>query len=140
MVSSILNSQIVFVLILTNNHWMEIYSAKSLKQEPLFSLHLRWPARIHSTSSGSFYVLTCKGFVYSIAQEVTSDKEIQFNQAAETQLKIRCSMMFSSVLTLDGLASLIVLADNGQSMAIWTIKHIIYVDIHVPTITIDIDY
>jgi hypothetical protein len=108
-----------------------IYSAKSLENEPLFSFHLRSPARVHSTSSGVFYVLTCKGAVYSIAQQVTSDEQIQFNQTVDTQLKMQCSMMFSSVLTLHGLESLIVFADNGQSMAIWTMKRIIHIDINV---------
>lgn len=121
----------IFVLILTNNHWIEIYSAKSLNREALFSLHLRSPARVHSTSNGIFYVLTCKGFVYSIVQQITSDNEIQFNQTADTQLRIQCSMMFSSVVTLNGLESLIVFADNKQSMAIWIMERIIYVDINV---------
>ncbi|CAF4640102.1 unnamed protein product [Rotaria socialis] len=130
-VSSTLDCEIIFVLILTNNHWIEIYSAKSLKREPLFSLDLRSPSWVHSTPSGSFYVLTNKGSIYCIAQQVTSDTEIIFNQTANTQLNIQCSMMRSSVLTLSGLECLIVLADNGQSMAIWTLERIVYIDIDV---------
>ncbi|CAF5111445.1 unnamed protein product, partial [Rotaria magnacalcarata] len=130
-VSNTLNCETIFVLILTNNHWIEIYSAKSLKHEPLFSLHLHSPARVHSTPSGSSYVLTNKGSMYCIAQHVTSDTEIIFNQTANTQLNIQCSMMWSSVLTLNGLECLIVLADNGQSMAIWTLERIVYIDIDI---------
>ncbi|CAF5085236.1 unnamed protein product, partial [Rotaria sp. Silwood1] len=39
--------------------------------------------------------------------------------------------MFSSVLTLNGLESLIVVADNGQSMAIWNMQQTVYIDIDV---------
>ncbi|CAF2768723.1 unnamed protein product [Rotaria sp. Silwood2] len=129
--SNNLHSESIFVLILTNNHWIEIYSARSLNNEALFSLQLRSPARVHSTPSGSFYILTCNGIAYSITQQVNSDKEIQFNQTANTQLKIQCSMMFSSVLTLNGLECLVVFADNAQLMAIWTIERIIYINIDV---------
>ncbi|CAF2997220.1 unnamed protein product [Rotaria sp. Silwood2] len=129
--SNKLHPEIIFVLILTNNHWIEIYSAKSLKNEPLFSLHLRSPARVHSTPNSIFYILTDNGIVYSIIQQVTSEQEIQFNQATNIQLKIQCSIMFSSVLTLNGLESLIVFADNGQSLVIWTMERIIYIDIDI---------
>ncbi|CAF3556883.1 unnamed protein product [Rotaria sp. Silwood1] len=128
---SIIHSENIFVLVLTNNHWIEIYSAKSLNNEPLFSFHLRSPARVHSTPSGIFYVVTCNGIVYSIIQQITSDEQIQFNQTVNIQLKIQCSMMFSSVLTLNGLESLIVVADNGQSMAIWNMQQTVYIDIDV---------
>ncbi|CAF4890317.1 unnamed protein product [Rotaria sp. Silwood1] len=131
LVSINLHSENIFVLVLTNNHCIEIHSAKSLNNEPLFSFHLRSPARVHSTPSGIFYVVTCNGIVYSIIQQITSDEQIQFNQTANIQLKIQCSMMFSSVLTLNGLESLIVVADNGQSMAIWNMQQTVYIDIDV---------
>ncbi|CAF3166483.1 unnamed protein product [Rotaria sp. Silwood2] len=133
--SNNLNSEILFVLILTTNHWIEIYSAKSLNDEALYSFHLRSPARVHSTISGSFYVLTCNGIVYSIVQQITSDNGFHFNQQANSQLKISCSMMLSTVLTLNGLESLIVFADNGQSMAICTMERVIYIDVDVSSYT-----
>ncbi|CAF4915744.1 unnamed protein product [Rotaria sp. Silwood1] len=129
--SNNLNSEMIFVLILTTNHWIEIYSAKSLNDDALYSLHLRSPARVHSTINGNFYVLTCNGIVYSIAQQIASNNEFNFNQKTNSQLKIPCSMMLSSVLTLNGLESLIVFADNGQSMAICTMKRVIYIDVDV---------
>jgi hypothetical protein len=66
--------------------------------------------------------------MYSIVQQNTSNEETKFNETVSIQLKIQCSMMFSTVLTLNGLECLIVFADNGQSMAIWTRERIIYVD------------
>ncbi|CAF4119197.1 unnamed protein product [Adineta steineri] len=129
--SSILHSQDIFVLIFTNNYSIEIYSATSLNRTPLFSLHLRSPASMHSTSNGIFYAVTCKGIVYTIVQQITAKKEIEFNQKSDIKLKIQCSMMFSSILTLDGLENFIVLADNGQSMAICSMEKIIYIDINL---------
>jgi hypothetical protein len=126
-----LNFEITFVLIRTNIHRIEIYSAKSFKAEPLFSLQLRSSARVHSTSNDRFYILTSNGIVYSIAQQVTSDKEIKFDQTDNTQLNISCSMMLTSMLTLDGLESLVVVADNGQSITIRIMERIIYIDIDV---------
>ncbi|CAF4315691.1 unnamed protein product [Rotaria sp. Silwood2] len=128
---SIHSTQMIFVLILTTNHWIEIYSAKSLNDEALYSLHLRSPARVHSTINGNFYVLTCNGIVYSIAQQINSDNEFNFNQKTNYQLKISCSMMLSSVLTLNGQESFVVFADNGQSMAICTMERVIYIGVDV---------
>ncbi|CAF2595242.1 unnamed protein product [Rotaria sp. Silwood2] len=133
--SNNLNSEIIYVLILTSNHWIVIYSAKSLNDEALYSLHLPSPARVHSTISENFYVLTCNGIVYSIAQQITSDNEFNFNQKVNSQLKIPCSMMLSSVVALNGLESLIVFADNGQSMAICTMERVIYIDVDVSPYT-----
>lgn len=121
-----------FVMIRTNNHWIEIYSTKSLNDDPFFTLHLRSSARIHSTSSGMFYVLTSYGFIFSIFEEETSNKDIQFNQRENIQLTIQCSMMFSAVLTVNQLQSLIVIADNKQSIGIWTMEQMIYIDITIP--------
>ncbi|CAF3283884.1 unnamed protein product [Rotaria sp. Silwood2] len=129
--SNNLNSEMIFVLILTTNHWIEIYSAKSLNDEALYSLHLRSPARVHSTINGNFYVLTCNGIVYSIAQQINSDNEFNFNQKTNYQLKISCSMMLSSVLTLNGQESFVVFADNGQSMTICTMERVIYIGVDV---------
>ena len=131
LVSSILQEKMVFVMILTNNHWIEVYSTKTLHQEPHFTLHLRAPARIHPTSHRNFYILTNKGCVSSIMQQITDEQQIKFNQTDEIQLKIQCSKMFSSVLSLHGLESLVVLADNGSSMAIWNMEHVIYIDVNV---------
>jgi hypothetical protein len=78
-----------------------------------------------------FYVLTCKGYVYSVEEQITSNKEIKFNHTADIQLQIQCSMMFSSVLTLNRLECLIIFADNKQSMAISIKDQIIYVDINI---------
>ncbi|CAF4211784.1 unnamed protein product [Rotaria sp. Silwood2] len=128
---SIHSTQMIFVLILTTNHWIEIYSAKSLNDEALYSLHLRSPARVHSTINGNFYVLTCNGIVYSIAQQINSDNEFNFNQKTNYQLKISCSMMLSSVLTLNGQESFVVFADNGQSMTICTMERVIYIGVDV---------
>lgn len=129
--SSILQDQMVFVVILTNNHWIEIYSTESLRQEPLFTLHLRSPARIHSTSLGGIHVLTSQGSVSSIIQQAASNQQVKFNQTDGTQLKIQCSKMFSTVLTLHGSERLAVLADNGSSMAIWNMEQLTYVDINI---------
>lgn len=129
--SGVLNSDVVYVLVLTNNHWIEIYPSTSLSREPIFSLNMRYPTRVHSTPKGNFYVLTCKGSVHFIKQEITSTNEIQYNQTAQTQLKIKCSMMLSSTLTLNGLECLVVFADNAQSMSIWTTDRIINVNIDV---------
>ncbi|CAF3991279.1 unnamed protein product [Rotaria magnacalcarata] len=123
--SSAINLEIVYVLVLTNNHWIEIYPSKSLKHEPLFSLHLRCSVKVHSTPNGNFFILTNKGSIYFIKQKITGDKEITFEQTAQAQLNISCSMMLSSVLILNELECFIVFADNAQSMTIWTTEKII---------------
>lgn len=129
--SSKLNSDLVYVIILTNNHWIEIYSSKSLNNEACYSFQLRSPARVHSTASGNFYVLASNGIVYSITQDITAENEINFNMKANNQLKIPCSLMFSCILTLNGFESLLVLADNGQSIAVCMMERIIYIDIDI---------
>ena len=131
LVSSIRHHEITFVIILTNNHWIEIYSTKSLRHESLFSLHIRSQARIHPTSHGHCYILTCKGSVSSIVQQSTSNGAIKFGQTDNTELTIQCLKMLSSVVTLHGLERLVVLADNGLSMAIWCTEEVIYVDINI---------
>jgi hypothetical protein len=69
--------------------------------------------------------------MYCIAQQISPDKEFKFNQTAKAQLNIQCSMMCSSVVTLDSLEYLVVSADNGQSIAVWTTKRIIYIDVNL---------
>lgn len=132
-VSNKVDSKIIYVLIITNNHWIEIYPAASLQHEPLLNLHLQAASRVHSTPHGMFYVITCEGSIYCIDQQIVSNEEIKFSQTATAQIKFPCSMMFSTSLTLNGLESLVVFSDNWQVMAIWTMKRIIYVDINIPT-------
>ncbi|CAF1345159.1 unnamed protein product [Rotaria magnacalcarata] len=99
--SSAINLEIVYVLVLTNNHWIEIYPSKSLKHEPLFSLHLRCSVKVHSTPNGNFFILTNKGSIYFIKQKITGDKEITFEQTAQAQSNISCSMMLTSQVDLN---------------------------------------
>ncbi|CAF1355188.1 unnamed protein product [Rotaria magnacalcarata] len=130
--SSSLNSDDVFVMIITSNHWFEIYSAKSLGKEAMYSFHLQSPANIHATHKGTFFVLTNNGVLYCISQQVKPDGQVIFDQTANAVLKMKCSVTLSSVLTLNGLECLIVFADNGRKMAVWTTEQLIYMDVNVP--------
>jgi hypothetical protein len=118
--------------VLTHNYWVEIYLASELNQAALFTFPLRCPARVYSTSSGLFLLLTNTGSLYAISQRKSpTDDTIEFVQTAHTQLKMKCSTMLSAVITRNQLEYLVVVADNAQSMVIWTMKQMISIDLDV---------
>lgn len=129
MISSTIDSETIFILVLTSNNCAEIYLAKSLVKNPLFHLELHSSARVHSTNNGSFIILTKNGSIHNIVEQITSNEESKFSEIGNSQLNIQCSMMFSSILTINSSEYLIVFDDNGKSLIVWSTKQIIYIDI-----------
>ena len=134
--SSKVDPTMIFVLILTNNYYIEIYSGTSLNKEPIFTVDLRSAAKIHATQDGTFLLVTNKGVLQCIAQQTQHSDQVEFHQTVTTQLKIATSSMFSTLVTLNDLEHLVVLADNGQSMALWNGEQMIYVDMPVSSLSI----
>ncbi|CAF1234877.1 unnamed protein product [Adineta steineri] len=130
MTCSSINSERIFVLVITSDSYAEIYLAKSLGKNPLFHLELHSSARVHSTKNGNFIILTKNGTIHRIVEQIISNEESKFNEIENSQLNIQCSMMFSSILTINSKEYLIVFDDNGQSMAVCSIEQIIYIDIN----------
>ncbi|CAF0986663.1 unnamed protein product [Adineta steineri] len=129
-ISNKFNSNMIFILIILNNHRIEIYSCELLHHEPVFILQLRSTSRVHSTTYGDFLLLTNTGSLCSIVQQTNSYDNIEFKQKNNVQLNIQCSMMFSTIVNLDSNESLVVFNDNLQSIAIWTRTYLlIYIDI-----------
>ncbi|CAF2934398.1 unnamed protein product [Rotaria sp. Silwood2] len=127
------NETMILTVIITNNNWLEIYSSVFLHKEPLFSLHLHSPAKIHGSTNGTFILLTNTGSLCLIVQQTNANGKIEFNQSNNVQLKMKCSMMFSSLLTLHSTENPAVFADDRKSLVIWTINDIIYIDIDLPS-------
>lgn len=118
------------VLIITNTYWAEIYSIKSLDKESLFRLHLRYPTKTFSFDDNTFILITSDGTVRSITQQINKNN-MKFNQTLTKQLNIKCTKLFCSILTLQSIPSLIVLDDEQQSLAIWTLNDINYMNINL---------
>lgn len=116
------------VLIITNTYWAEIYALKHLNKEPLFRLHLRYPTRVFIIDENTFILLTNDGSIRYITQQINKNN-IKFNQTSNKQLNIKCTRLFSSILTLNSKPSLIVLADDEHSLAICTSNEIINMNI-----------
>ncbi|CAF2516523.1 unnamed protein product [Rotaria sp. Silwood2] len=116
------------VLIITDAYWAEIYALKSLTKEPLSRLHLRYPTRVFTINEDTFILITNDGSIRCITQQINKNN-IKFNQTSNKQLNIKCSKLFASILTLNSKTSLIVLADDQHSLAIWRSNEIIYMDI-----------
>ena len=127
------DSSMIFVLTLTDAHHIEIYSDKALNGEPLFRFSLGCSAKIHSKIDGSFLLVTARGAIHAITQQSTHGRSIEFCQKLHTQLKIKCSMMFSAMVTLNSVEYLVVVSDNGQSLAIWSPEQVRFVDINTPS-------
>ena len=127
------DSSMIFVLTLTDAHHIEIYSDKALNGEPLFRFFLACSAKIHSKMDGSFLLVTARGAIHAITQQSTHGRSIEFCQKLHTQLKIKCSMMFSATVTLNSVEYLMVVSDNGQSLAIWSPEQVRFVDINTPS-------
>ena len=125
--------QLVFVVVLTSDHYIEIYSSKALDQEPLYTFFLGYPAKIHVRIDDTFLLLTQRGSIHSISRRTQHTDPYGFYHTEHIHLKIQCSMMFSSIVTINSLEHLIILSDDGQSMAIWTSdKGIVYVNTNTP--------
>ncbi|CAF3724767.1 unnamed protein product [Rotaria socialis] len=116
------------VLIITNTYWAEIYALKSLNKEPLFRVHLRNPSQVFSVNDETFIVITNDGSVRCITRQINKTN-IKYNQTPNKQLNINCTRLFCSMLTLNSKKSLVVLADDEHSLAIWTANEIIYMNI-----------
>ncbi|UJR34569.1 hypothetical protein I4U23_027345 [Adineta vaga] len=58
-------------------------------------------------------------------------EESKFIEKTINQLNIQCSMMFSSILTINSSKYLIIIDDIGKSMAIWSNEHIIYINLNI---------
>ena len=123
----------IFVLTLNDAHHIEIYSEKALNGDPLFRFFLGCSAKIHSKMDGSFLLVTARGAIHAITQQCTHGGSIEFCQKLQTQLKLKCSMMFSAMVTLNSVEHLVVVSDNGQSLAIWSTEQVRFVDINTPS-------
>ncbi|CAF1447420.1 unnamed protein product [Adineta ricciae] len=131
--SSKLDRNVMFVLIITSNNRIEIYSSQSFHNEPIFYLCLHSSFNVYSTRHGNFLVLNNTGVLFTIVQQSNDNQQITFNKTNDIQLKIQCSMMFSCIITLDSIEHLVVLADDLQSMLIWTETSLIYINIDQTT-------
>lgn len=103
------NEQIVAIV--TEKHSLEIYSFKSSKNKPIFRLDLRYSARLYPVDERSFFVLTSDGGVLSI--------DSSFQQTSSKHLGISSSKFFGTMCRIESKASLVVLADDRSSVAIW---------------------
>ena len=115
------------VLVITNTFWAEIYPLKSLEKEPLFRLHLRHPVRVFSFNN-TFFVLTNDGSLRCLTQQITKNT-MKFTPTSNQQLKIPCSRLLCSLITLQSKPSLVVLGDDQHSLAICSSNEITYIDI-----------
>ncbi|CAF4757872.1 unnamed protein product, partial [Rotaria sp. Silwood2] len=88
---------------------------------------------IHVSTNGTFILPTNIGSLCLIVQQTNANGKIEFNQSNNIQLKMKCSMMFSSLLTLHSTENLVVFADDRKSLVIWTINYIINIDIDLPS-------
>ncbi|CAF4198800.1 unnamed protein product, partial [Rotaria sordida] len=116
------------VLVITNTYWAEIYALKSLNQEPLFRLHLHYPTRVFFIDENTFILITNDGSIRCITQQINKNN-IKFNQTSNKQLNFKCSRLFTSILTLDFIPSLIILADDEYLLGIYRSNDIIYMNI-----------
>jgi hypothetical protein len=122
------------VLVITSTYWAEIYSLTTLHKEPIFRLHLRYPTRVFSINDNNFVLITNDGSIRCISQQ-TNKNNIKFNQTSSKQLNINCSKLVSTIITLNSKQSLIILADDEHSLAIWTGDEVIYMDIDLSQYT-----
>ncbi|CAF4100054.1 unnamed protein product [Rotaria sordida] len=116
------------VLVITNTYWAEVYALKSLNKEPIFRLHLHYSTRVFFIDENTFILITNDGSIRCITQQINKNN-IKFNQTSNKQLNIKCSRLFTSILTLDSILSLIVLADDEHSLGIYRSNDIIYMNI-----------
>ncbi|UJR18077.1 hypothetical protein I4U23_004977 [Adineta vaga] len=123
------NSDLPFVLILTNHHWIQIYSSHLLNQKPIFQFNLHTSSQIHSTTNGNIYILTNNSFIYSFGQKVLSNNSIEFYQINKIRLEFSCSMMFSTICRINENESLVILSDDMKSLIIYTIEKTISMNI-----------
>ncbi len=119
------------VLIITNTFWAEIYALKSLDKEPLFRLHLRHPTRVFSFEN-TFFLLTNDGSLRSLTQQMIK-KIPKFTQTSNQQLKIPCSRLLCSLITLQSKPSLVILDDHQHSLVIYSSNEMITMSIDLPT-------
>jgi hypothetical protein len=118
------------VLVITNTFWAEIYGLKSLDKEPLFRLHLRYPTCVFLFDENTFILITNDGSIRYLTQQPTKTS-IKFTQTSNQQLKIKCSRLLCSLLTLQSKPSLIILDDDQNSLAICTVNEILTMDINL---------
>lgn len=104
-----------------------------MAREPLFTHHLRSPAKIHSTQSGTFLLLTNKGSIHCITEQVSENDPPTFHHKVHLQLPMPCAKMLSTVISIDSTEYLIVVADNGGSLAAWRSERVI--NIAIPPLT-----
>ncbi|CAF3383539.1 unnamed protein product [Rotaria socialis] len=130
--SNKLYSNMAFVLVIINHCRIEIYSCESLNNEPIFCLDFDSSIRVHSRKNGDFLVLNETGSLCSIVQQLNSDQQhIEFKRTNGAQLKIQCSNLLSTIVTLDSIENLVVFDDNLQSIALWIPTNVlIYIDVN----------
>ncbi|CAF3243596.1 unnamed protein product [Rotaria sp. Silwood2] len=125
------NSNMIFVLAIINNRRIEIYLCQSLHHEPIFCDQFDSSIRVHSIRNSDFLILTDNGSLCSIVQQSNSDQIIEFKRINDVQLKMSCSMMLSTIVTLDSREHLVVFADSLQTIVLWFDRHLlIYIDIN----------
>ena len=116
------------VLIVTSTQWVEIYALPSLHKEPVFRLHTRCAAKAFTTDAKTFILITNDGSIRSLSQQA-SKTLIKFQQTSIKQVNIKCSKLFTSMLTLNSKPSLVILDDDQHSLAIWLADELIYMSI-----------
>ncbi|CAF1314963.1 unnamed protein product [Adineta steineri] len=99
--SNTANKNVFYVIILTTNHWIQIYPSHLFDQKAIFELNLQTSSRINTTPDGIIFILTKNSFIYSIGQRILRNTSIEFYQINKTQLQIQTSMMFSSICTIN---------------------------------------
>ncbi|CAF3350102.1 unnamed protein product [Rotaria sp. Silwood2] len=131
MTSNKFDSNTFFAIVVINNHRIEIYLCEFLGHEPLLSFQFDSSIRVHSIRNGALHVLTNNSLLCSIVQQSNSDEVIEFKQTDHIPLKISCSMMFSTIVTLDSIEYLVIFSDNLQTITVLVDRDmIIYIDIH----------
>ncbi|CAF4201059.1 unnamed protein product [Rotaria sp. Silwood2] len=67
------NETTILIAVITNNNWFEIYSSIYLHKEPLLSLRLHSPAKIHVSTNGTFILPTNIGSLCLIVQQTNAN-------------------------------------------------------------------
>ncbi|CAF1289459.1 unnamed protein product [Rotaria sordida] len=96
--------------------------------KPLFRLHLHYPTRVFFIDENTFILITNDGSIRCITQQINKNN-IKFNQTSNKQLNFKCSRLFTSILTIHFIPSLIILADDEHSLGIYRSNDIIYMNI-----------
>lgn len=121
-----------YVLIGTSNYYLEIYEGKSINKEPVFTTLVRYPSKIFATRTDKYFLLTNNGTVHIISRTMNAEQRTEFSINKHAQLKIPCTMLLGTIITLNSSEYLVVVADNGQSIGILNLENTFYENIQIP--------